>query len=278
MLTSVYNEIEKHSSPPTLNFFPVPVLISENPSATHLSLSKFSSSSLLHLLRPQQFCRHHTAFRKFSTSPSSLHNDHSEQMYWETLYRDRIQEKDSENEVIRDDVSERKGKGDDTSDSEEQSLKLTHTDDSGRAEMVDVGEKSVTTREARAQAKIWLGAAAFTLVQQNKMKKGDVLTVAQLAGIMAAKKTSDLIPLCHNILLTKVDVKCSLNEEDLSVVIEAMVRTRGVTGVEMEALTAVSVAALTVYDMCKAVTREMVISDVKLVMKTGGARGDYFAK
>ena len=155
---------------------------------------------------------------------------------------------------------------------------LTHTDSTGRAVMVDVGGKPVSVREAQAQGKVVLGAKAFTLVQENKMKKGDVLTVAQLAGIMAAKKTAELIPLCHNIVLTKVDVTCVLNERDLSVNIEAMVRTRGMTGVEMEALTAVSVAALTVYDMCKAVTHEMVISNVKLVMKTGGVRGDYRAQ
>lgn len=144
--------------------------------------------------------------------------------------------------------------------------------------MVDVGGKSVTTREACAQASIWLGPEAFELVRENRVKKGDVLTVAQLAGIMGGKRTSDLIPLCHNIALTKVDVQCRLNAQRLSVEISASVRTVGVTGVEMEALTAVSVAALTVYDMCKAVTREMVISDVKLVMKTGGARGDYWAE
>lgn len=156
--------------------------------------------------------------------------------------------------------------------------KLTHTDESGKAVMVDVGGKSITSREARARAHISLGPEAFTLVRENKLKKGDVLTVAQLAGIMAAKRTADLIPLCHNIPLTKVDVRCLLNEERLSVDIETLVKTTGVTGVEMEALTAATVAALTVYDMCKAVTREMVISDVKLIMKTGGARGDYWAQ
>ena len=163
-----------------------------------------------------------------------------------------------------------------TSD-EKRSSKLTHTDNSGHAEMVDVGKKSITTREARARGSIWLGPDAFALVLENKIRKGDVLTVAQLAGIMAAKKTADLIPLCHNSALAKVDVKCSLNEAELSVDLEAWVRTSGVTGVEMEALTAVSVAALTVYDMCKAVTRDMVISDIRLVMKTGGTRGDYLS-
>lgn len=157
-------------------------------------------------------------------------------------------------------------------------LQLTHTDETGRAEMVDVGGKPITPREACARASIWLGPEAFALVKENKMKKGDVLTVAQISGILAAKKTAELIPLCHNIALTKVDVRCSLNEKTFSVDIETLARTSGVTGVEMEALMAASVAALTVYDMCKAVTREMVISDVKLVMKTGGVHGDYLAK
>ena len=161
---------------------------------------------------------------------------------------------------------------------EHQSPTLTHTDSSGRAVMVDVGEKAVTAREARARGRIWLGPEAFRLVLENKIQKGDVLTIAQLAGIMAAKWTSSLIPLCHNIALSKVDVKCTLNQAELSVDLESRVRTSGVTGVEMEALTAVSVAALTVYDMCKAVTRSMVISDVRLVTKTGGVRGDYWAE
>jgi molybdenum cofactor biosynthesis protein MoaC len=155
---------------------------------------------------------------------------------------------------------------------------LTHTDSQGKAEMVDVGDKPSSLREARARGKIILGPTAFALVRDNGMKKGDVLTVAQLAGILAAKRTSDLIPLCHNIPISKVDVKCRLNKDDFSVEVEGVVRTRGVTGVEMEALTAVAIATLTVYDMCKAVTRDMVITDVRLVSKTGGVRGDYFAK
>ncbi|CAL1526180.1 unnamed protein product [Lymnaea stagnalis] len=150
--------------------------------------------------------------------------------------------------------------------------RLTHTDSSGKAVMVDVGSKLTTMREARAQAIIFLGAEATRLVAANKMKKGDVMTVAQLAGIMSAKLTSQLIPLCHNINLTKVDVTCSLDEESQSVVITSLARTVGQTGVEMEALTAVSVAALTVYDMCKAVTHDMVIKDVRLLAKSGGKR------
>ncbi|XP_059145505.1 molybdenum cofactor biosynthesis protein 1-like [Physella acuta] len=149
---------------------------------------------------------------------------------------------------------------------------LSHTDSSGRAVMVDVGGKGTSLREARAQGVVLLGPEAARLVAENKMKKGDVLTVAQLAGIMAAKQTAQLIPLCHNINLTKVDVTCELDVERHAVVVKSLVRTVGQTGVEMEALTAVSVAALTVYDMCKAVTHDMVISDVKLICKAGGKR------
>ncbi|KAI8788108.1 molybdenum cofactor biosynthesis protein 1 [Biomphalaria glabrata] len=152
------------------------------------------------------------------------------------------------------------------------SAHLTHTDSSGKAVMVDVGSKEVTVREARAQAVIYLGPIVTRLVADNKMKKGDVLTIAQLAGIMSAKLTSQLIPLCHNISLTKVDVTCILEEEAHTVVITTMARTVGRTGVEMEALTAASVSALTVYDMCKAVTHDMVITDIKLLSKSGGKR------
>ncbi|KAH9495515.1 Molybdenum cofactor synthesis protein 1 [Bulinus truncatus] len=152
------------------------------------------------------------------------------------------------------------------------SSQLTHIDSSGRAVMVDVKDKDVTHREATAQAVIYLGPEVSHLVAVNKMKKGDVLTVSQLAGIMSAKLTSQLIPLCHNISLTKVDVTCVLDEETHSVVITSLARTIGRTGVEMEALTAVSVAALTVYDMCKAVTHDMVIRDIRLLSKSGGKR------
>ncbi|KAL8622868.1 hypothetical protein ACOMHN_026989 [Nucella lapillus] len=155
---------------------------------------------------------------------------------------------------------------------EKNDFKLTHTDESGRANMVDVGEKDVTVREARARGRIYLGPQAFALVRENKIRKGDVLTVAQLSGIMAAKKTAELIPLCHTIALTKVAMTCRLNEGDPAVDVESVVRCRGRTGVEMEALTAISVATLTVYDMCKALAMDMVISDIRLVMKTGGKR------
>ncbi|XP_064602274.1 molybdenum cofactor biosynthesis protein 1-like [Liolophura sinensis] len=154
---------------------------------------------------------------------------------------------------------------------------LTHTDGAGKAAMVDVGDKPDSTRTAQASATVFLGEAVFRLVQENKMKKGDVLTVSQLAGIMAAKRTSELIPLCHNIALSKVDIKVQLDKNSHSVVLSSYARTVGKTGVEMEALTAVTVGALTIYDMCKAVSREMVITDVKLLSKTGGQRGDYHA-
>ncbi|XP_030854223.1 GTP 3',8-cyclase, mitochondrial [Strongylocentrotus purpuratus] len=153
--------------------------------------------------------------------------------------------------------------------------RLTHVDRSGQAEMVDVSGKETTVREAVASGKVRLGREAFYLVQENKMTKGDVLRVAQLAGIMAAKQTSSLIPLCHNIPIQKVDIDLQLEEESFSVLVRSKVKCIGRTGVEMEALTAVSVAALTIYDMCKAVTHDMVIAEVRLEQKTGGQRGDY---
>ncbi|KAK3599625.1 hypothetical protein CHS0354_029081 [Potamilus streckersoni] len=157
-------------------------------------------------------------------------------------------------------------------------LTLTHVDVTGRMTMVDVGSKPETDRTAVASAIITLGFEAFQLVKENKIKKGDVLSVAQLAGIMAAKRTSELIPLCHNIHLTKIDVNLNLVDETKSIRITSLVKSSGKTGVEMEAITAVTIAAVTVYDMCKAVTREMVISDIRLIEKTGGQRGDYFAE
>nr|XP_033792497.1 molybdenum cofactor biosynthesis protein 1 isoform X2 [Geotrypetes seraphini] len=152
---------------------------------------------------------------------------------------------------------------------------LTHTDTEGRATMVDISEKSDSLRTAVASAVVHLGPQAFRMVQQNQLKKGDVLSVAQLAGIQGAKETSRLIPLCHNISLNKVDVSLELDASRCAVVVEALCRTQGKTGVEMEALVAASVAALTVYDMCKAVTHDIVIKEVKLLSKTGGQRGDF---
>ncbi|XP_065689943.1 molybdenum cofactor biosynthesis protein 1 isoform X2 [Patagioenas fasciata] len=152
---------------------------------------------------------------------------------------------------------------------------LTHTDKEGRAMMVDVGGKPDSRRSAVAGAVVRLGEKAFEMVRQNQLKKGDVLAVAQIAGIQAAKLTSQLIPLCHNIPLNHVEVFLSLDEARYAVVIRSSCQTWGRTGVEMEALTAATLAALTVYDMCKAVTHDIVIEEVKLLSKTGGQRGDF---
>ena len=152
---------------------------------------------------------------------------------------------------------------------------FTHFDDLGRARMVDVGEKEATRRTAVAAGRVRVNRATFDLIRTGGVKKGDVLTVAQVAGIMAAKRTPELIPMCHPIPISGIDLRLWLDEAQLTVEIEATVRTAGRTGVEMEALTAVSGAALTVYDMCKAVQRDMVISDIRLVSKTGGVHGDY---
>ena len=153
---------------------------------------------------------------------------------------------------------------------------FTHFNDQGRAKMVDVGEKSITHRTAAAAAVLQLNEKTFHLVQSGGVKKGDVLTVAQIAGIMGAKKTSELIPMCHPVPLQGLDLSLHLNEENLQVEIAARVNCAGKTGVEMEALTAVSVAALTVYDMCKAVQRDIKITDIRLLEKTGGVHGDYY--
>lgn len=152
---------------------------------------------------------------------------------------------------------------------------LTHIDGAGRARMVDVGEKGVTSRTAVAAGRVRLNRAAFDLIRSGGVKKGDVLTVARVAGIMGAKRTPDIIPLCHPIPLNGVELSLTLDEARLSVEITAAVSADGRTGVEMEALTAVSVSALTVYDMCKAVQRDIAISDIRLLKKTGGVHGDY---
>ena len=154
---------------------------------------------------------------------------------------------------------------------------LTHVNREGKANMVDVGDKIDTVRYGIAKARVKLNAKAFKLVKENNMKKGDVINVAKLAGIMAVKQTANLIPLCHNIPLTSIKVNMELEEATLSVVIEGKVKCLGKTGVEMEALTCVSVAALTVYDMCKAVTKDIVITDVQLMEKDGGKSG-YFLR
>jgi cyclic pyranopterin monophosphate synthase len=143
--------------------------------------------------------------------------------------------------------------------------KLSHTDNYGKAVMVDIGEKEIQTRIAKAKGHIKLAAETINLVRENQLKKGDVLTVAQIAGINSAKETGSLIPLCHNISLDKVSISLSIDNEGITA--ESEVRCTGRTGVEMEALTAVSVALLTVYDMCKAVDKNMVIEKIELTEK-----------
>ena len=145
-------------------------------------------------------------------------------------------------------------------------MTLSHIDKNGKANMVDVGDKPNQIREARAKGFIKLSAETIRLISENQMKKGDVLTVAEIAGIQAAKRTPELIPLCHTLMLTKVDVKATLTPEGVEV--NSYVKCIGQTGVEMEALTAASTALLTVYDMCKAVDKNMVINDIKLLEKT----------
>jgi cyclic pyranopterin phosphate synthase len=156
-------------------------------------------------------------------------------------------------------------------------MELSHLDEQGRARMVDVGAKAETERLAVARARITMQPATLALIQTGSVKKGNVLTVAQIAGIQAAKRTHELIPMCHPLLLTHVAVELAPGEtaQEAWIDIEATVRTTGKTGVEMEALTAASVAALTVYDMCKAADRSMRISDVHLVHKSGGRSGTW---
>ena len=153
---------------------------------------------------------------------------------------------------------------------------FTHFNEQGRAKMVDVGEKPVSRRTAVAAGRVLVNETTFARIKSGGMKKGDVLTVAQIAGIMGAKHTPDLIPMCHPILMDGIDLKLWLDEERRSVEIEAQITCDGRTGVEMEALTAVSTAALTVYDMCKAVQKDMVITDIRLLSKTGGVHGTFF--
>jgi len=152
---------------------------------------------------------------------------------------------------------------------------LTHLDKDGGAHMVDVSAKADTAREAVAEGRISMSAEALAAIRAGNMKKGDVLGTARIAGILAAKKTSDLIPLCHPLMLSKISV--DFEYEATSIRVEARVRLNGPTGVEMEALTAVSVTLLTLYDMAKALDKSMIISDIRLLSKTGGKSGDYRA-
>lgn len=152
---------------------------------------------------------------------------------------------------------------------------LTHFNEAGRARMVDVSAKGVTERRAVARGEVVMQPETLRLIREGRAKKGDVLAVAQVAGIMAAKKTHEIIPMCHPILLTGIDLRFEYDEEHSAILIEAEVKTSGQTGVEMEALTAVSAAALTIYDMVKAVDRGMRIGDIRLAYKSGGKSGVF---
>ena len=153
--------------------------------------------------------------------------------------------------------------------------KLTHVNSEGKAEMVDISLKEDSVRTASASGKVYVSEEAFIKIKNNEVEKGDVLSIAKFAGIQAAKKTSELIPLCHNIPISKIQVELKLNEKDSSVEITSFAKTVAKTGIEMEALTAVSLAALTVYDMCKAIDKSINISGIRLISKTGGKSGDY---
>lgn len=157
-------------------------------------------------------------------------------------------------------------------------MELTHINEQGRAKMVDVSEKNETLREAVACGNVYMKRETLERIKEGTIKKGDVLSVAQVAGIMGAKKTWDIIPMCHPIMISGCDINFSLNFEENRVEITATVKNTGQTGVEMEALTAVSIAGLTIYDMCKAIDREMIVSDVMLMKKTGGKSGIFERK
>lgn len=156
--------------------------------------------------------------------------------------------------------------------------RFSHMDADGAISMVDVGHKAATQRTAISRCSVLLSPATFALLQEKALPKGDVLTTAKIAGIMAAKRTHELIPLCHPLALSYADVRFELDQQSSTVHIEAEARTAGATGVEMEALTAVQVAALTMYDMCKAVQKDIIITNCRLVYKNGGKSGEFRAK
>ena len=155
---------------------------------------------------------------------------------------------------------------------------LTHINHQGRAKMVDVSNKGDTTRVAVARGEVQMKPETLSLIKEGGIAKGDVLAVSQVAGIMGAKRTPDLIPMCHPLMLSGIDMSFFINEKASKVEIEAAVKLTGKTGVEMEALTAVSVAALTIYDMCKAVDKEMVLGNIRLISKSGGKSGEFIRK
>ena len=154
---------------------------------------------------------------------------------------------------------------------------FSHIDKNGKAAMVDVSEKNITERTAEAYAEVKVSKKVFSKIKLNEVAKGDVLTVAKIAGIQAAKKTSELIPLCHNIFISKIDLNFELNEESNTIEIYSFAKTNSVTGVEMEALTAVNIAAITIYDMCKSIDKSIKINNIHLLSKTGGKSGNYSA-
>ncbi|MBF0265072.1 MAG: cyclic pyranopterin monophosphate synthase MoaC [Gammaproteobacteria bacterium] len=152
---------------------------------------------------------------------------------------------------------------------------FTHLNEHGQANMVDVSDKQNTQRIAIAGGTVKMNINTLNMIQEGEHKKGDVINIARIAGIQAAKQCSSLIPLCHPLMLTKIDVQCKIDSANSCINIEAMCKLSGQTGVEMEALTAVSIAALTIYDMCKAVDKRMIIEDIKLLKKSGGKSGDF---
>ncbi len=154
-------------------------------------------------------------------------------------------------------------------------MKLTHFDKEGRSRMVDVSDKKVTRREAVAKGSVFMKSETLRLIKNQKISKGDVLGVAKIAGIMGAKRTSEIIPMCHPLAIDAIDINFYIDEKKNKIDIESRVRIEAKTGVEMEAMTAVAVSALTIYDMCKAVDKEMVISDICLIEKRGGKSGEY---
>ncbi len=153
---------------------------------------------------------------------------------------------------------------------------LTHLNESGKAQMVDVTDKDATYRTASAKGVVLLSNNSYNAIKNNTLIKGDALAVAKIAGIQAAKKTSELIPLCHNIFISQIDLDFIQNDSSLSITIISNAKTDAKTGIEMEALTAVSIAALTIYDMCKSVDKSIQISGIELISKTGGKSGDYY--
>lgn len=155
---------------------------------------------------------------------------------------------------------------------------FSHTDKSGKAKMVDVSSKEITVRTAEAFAEVQVSKKVFDKIKSNEIQKGDVLAVAKISGIQAAKKTSELIPLCHNIFISSIDVVLNFNEKKNTVEIKSLAKTTAQTGIEMEALTAVSISALTIYDMCKSLDKSITIKEIKLLSKTGGKSGNFHHK